>query len=147
MDKHPYADIEWYDGGMTMEDQQEYRKLKQSVRRSCVLHTTAQQQRSWKEQKIAELTQKVAANEEYIAELEEKLQTFDKSSLEAKYESLFNKYQQLQNKYSQDINAFLHSDEFLEKYRNKIQELEMKVHQLQRVRDELIYKLNQHANI
>ena len=61
--------------------------------------------------------------------------------------SLAAKVVQAASKYSVDINEYLHSEEFTEKYAKKIQELENRVQQLTNLRDELVYKLLHNANV
>jgi hypothetical protein len=57
------------------------------------------------------------------------------------------KYTEIANRYSMDINKYVQSEEFQEKYILKIKELEKRNSELVKVRDELIYKLTCNVNI
>lgn len=156
--KKPNADIEWYDDGMTMEEQEEWARTHKPARPK--LRITEKQQEQWKDKMISDLKINLAANEEYILELKDEVQSWqDKYNKEhddhieamAQRQSLWDRWSALNSKYSIDINKYLHSEEFVnqytEKYINKIKELEEKVRQLTNTRDELIYKLHHHGNV
>ena len=97
-----------------------------------------------------------AANEEYILELKDEIQEWKKRhklvtnqylTEAGRYNALHIKWNELHKKYSVDINEYLHSEEFIEKYAKKIQELENRVQQLTNLRDELVYKLLHNVNV
>lgn len=156
--KKPNADIEWYDDGFTMEEQREMKKeyLKRRSASRPIVTITEQQKENWKDALISKLKMENAANEEYILELKDEIREWEKRHklvtnqflIEAdKYNALHIKWNELQKKYSVDINEYLHSEEFTEKYIKKIQELENRVHQLTNLRDELVYKLLHNDNV
>lgn len=154
----PNADIEWYDDGFTMEEQaelrREYLKTKKTTR--PVITITEQQKENWKDTLISKLKIENAANEEYILELKDEIKEWEKRhklvtnqflTEAGKYNALHIKWNELNKKYSVDINEYLHSEEFTEKYTKKIQELENRVQQLTNLRDELVYKLLHNVNV
>ena len=154
----PNADIEWYDDGFTMEEQAELRReyLKTRKITKPVITITEQQKENWKDTLISKLKMENAANEEYILELKDEIKEWEKRhklvtnqflTEAGKYNALHIKWNELSKKYSVDINEYLHSEEFTEKYAKKIQELENRVQQLTNLRDELVYKLLQNANV
>ena len=156
--KKPNADIEWYDDGFTMEEQAELRReyLKTRKITQPVITITEQQKENWKDSLISKLKMENAANEEYILELKDKIQEWEKRhklvtnqylTEAGRYNALHIKWNELQKKYSVDINEYLHSEEFIEKYAKKIQELENRVQQLTNLRDELVYKLLHNVNV
>lgn len=154
----PNADIEWYDDGFTMEEQaelrREYLKTKKTTR--PIIAITEQQKENWKDTLISKLKIENAANEEYILELKDEIKEWEKRhklvtnqflTEAGKYNALHIKWNELNKKYSVDINEYLHSEEFTEKYTKKIQELENRVQQLTNLRDELVYKLLHNVNV
>lgn len=154
----PNADIEWYDDGFTMEEQAELRReyLKTRKITKPVIAITDQQKENWKDTLISKLKMENAANEEYILELKDEIKEWEKRhklvtnqflTEAGKYNALHIKWNELSKKYSVDINEYLHSEEFTEKYIKKIQELENRVQQLTNLRDELVYKLLHNANV
>ena len=154
----PNADIEWYDDGFTMEEQAELRReyLKTRKITQPVITITEQQKENWKDSLISKLKMENAANEEYILELKDKIQEWEKRhklvtnqylTEAGRYNALHIKWNELQKKYSVDINEYLHSEEFIEKYVKKIQKLENRVQQLTNLRDELVYKLLHNVNV
>ena len=156
--KKPNADIEWYDDGFTMEEQAELRReyLKTRKITQPIITITEQQKENWKDALISKLKMENAANEEYILELKDEIKEWEKRhklvtnqflTEAGKYNALHIKWNELQRKYSVDINEYLHSEEFTEKYAKKIQELENRVQQLTNLRDELVYKLLHNANV
>ena len=156
--KKPNADIEWYDDGFTMEEQREMKKeyLKRRSASRPIVTITEQQKENWKDTLISKLKMENAANEEYILELKDEIKEWEKRhklvtnqylTEAGRYNALHIKWNELQNKYSVDINEYLHSEEFTEKYAKKIQELENRVQQLTNLRDELVYKLLHNANV
>lgn len=158
MKKHPNADIEWYDDGMTMKEQEAWAKTHKIIRPK--LQITERQQEQWKDKMISDLKMKLAANEEYIFELKNEIQEWeDKYNKEheqhietmVQHKNLWDRWSALNSKYSVDVNKYLHSEEFLsqytDKYINKIKELEARVLSLTNARDELIYKLYHHDNV
>jgi hypothetical protein len=156
--KKPNADIEWYDDGFTMEEQAELRReyLKTRKITQPIIAVTEQQKENWKDTLISKLKIENAANEEYILELKDEIKEWEKRhklvtnqflTEAGKYNALHIKWNELSKKYSVDINEYLHSEEFTEKYTKKIQELENRVQQLTNLRDELVYKLLHNANV
>ena len=156
--ERPNADIEWYDDGFTMEEQAELRReyLKTRKITQPVITITEQQKENWKDSLISKLKMENAANEEYILELKDEIQEWEKRhklvtnqylTEAGRYNALHIKWNELQKKYSVDINEYLHSEEFIEKYAKKIQELENRVQQLTNLRDELVYKLLHNVNV
>ena len=154
----PNADIEWYDDGFTMEEQAELRKAYSKIKKATrpVITVTEQQKENWKDALISKLKMENAANEEYILELKDKIQEWENRHklvtnqylVEAgRYNALHIKWNALQDRYSRDVNEYLHSEEFTEKYTKKIQELETRVQQLTDLRDELVYKLLHNVNV
>ena len=156
--KKPNADIEWYDDGFTMEEQAELRReyLKTRKITQPIIAVTEQQKENWKDTLISKLKIENAANEEYILELKDEIKEWEKRhklvtnqflTEAGKYNALHIKWNELSKKYSVDINEYLHSEEFTEKYAKKIQELENRVQQLTNLRDELVYKLLHNVNV
>lgn len=154
----PNADIEWYDDGFTMEEQAELRREYIKTRKITkpIIAITEQQKENWKDTLISKLKIKNAANEEYILELKDEIKEWEKRhklvtnqflTEAGKYNALHIKWNELSKKYSVDINEYLHSEEFTEKYAKKIQELENRVQQLTNLRDELVYKLLHNVNV
>ena len=154
----PNADIEWYDDGFTMEEQAELRReyLKTRKITQPIIAVTEQQKENWKDILISKLKMENAANEEYILELKDEIKEWEKRhklvtnqflTEAGKYNALHIKWNELSKKYSVDINEYLHSEEFTEKYAKKIQELENRVQQLTNLRDELVYKLLHNVNV
>lgn len=154
----PNADIEWYDDGFTMEEQAELRReyLKTRKITKPVIAITEQQKENWKDALISKLKIENAANEEYILELKDEIKEWEKRhklvtnqflTEAGKYNALHIKWNELNKKYSVDINEYLQSEEFTEKYTKKIQKLEERVQQLVDLRDELVYKLLHNVNI
>jgi hypothetical protein len=154
----PNVDIEWYDDGFTMEEQAELRReyLKTRKITKPVITITEQQKENWKDTLISKLKMENAANEEYILELKDEIKEWEKRhklvtnqflTEAGKYNALHIKWNELSKKYSVDINEYLHSEEFTEKYAKKIQELENRVQQLTNLRDELVYKLLHNVNV
>lgn len=147
----PPVDIEWYDDGFTMEEQgelrKEYTKNQKAIRPK--LTVTKQQQEDWKDALISKLKVANSANEEYIKELEEQIKQLQKAN-----EEILNEKQQLStkltvmmNRYSKDINEYIQSEEFQQKYKNQIDELRKENKKLRQIKDDLIYKLHHNANI
>ena len=156
--KKPNADIEWYDDGFTMEEQAELRReyLKTRKITQPIITITEQQKENWKDTLISKLKMENAANEEYILELKDEIKEWEKRhklvtnqflTEAGKYNALHIKWNELNKKYSVDINEYLQSEEFTEKYTKKIQKLEERVQQLVDLRDELVYKLLHKANV
>ena len=156
--KKPNADIEWYDDGFTMEEQAKLRReyLKTRKITKPVIAITDQQKENWKDTLISKLKMENAANEEYILELKDEIKEWEKRhklvtnqflTEAGKYNALHIKWNELNKKYSVDINEYLQSEEFTEKYTKKIQKLEERVQQLVDLRDELVYKLLHNANV
>lgn len=154
----PNADIEWYDDGFTMEEQAELRReyLKTRKITQPIIAITEQQKENWKDALISKLKIENAANEEYILELKDEIKEWEKRhklvtnqflTEAGKYNALHIKWNELSKKYSVDINEYLHSEEFTEKYTKKIQKLEERVQQLVDLRDELVYKLLHNVNV
>lgn len=147
----PPVDIEWYDDGFTMEEQgelrKEYTKNQKAIRPK--LTVTKQQQEDWKDALISKLKVANSANEEYIKELEEQIKQLQKAN-----EEILNANQQLStkltimmNRYSKDINEYIQSEEFQQKYKNQIDELKKENKKLRQIKDDLIYKLCHNANV
>jgi uncharacterized protein (DUF3084 family) len=147
MKKHPNADIEWYDDGMTMKEQEEWAKEHKVIRPK--IQITERQQEQWKDKLISELKVSLSANEEYINELEDKIKLLELTveELTQSRDAIKQKYTDIANRYSMDINKYVQSEEFQEKYILKIKELEKRNSELIKVRDELIYKLLHNASI
>lgn len=154
----PNADIEWYDDGFTMEEQAELRREYLKTRKIIqpVITITEQQKENWKDTLINKLKMENAANEEYILELKDEIKEWEKRhklvtnqflTEAGKYNALHIKWNELNKKYSVDINEYLQSEEFTEKYTKKIQKLEERVQQLVDLRDELVYKLLHNVNV
>lgn len=142
----PNADIEWYDDGFTMEEQVELSKAYFAKRIKCKV--TEHQKENWKDKMISDLKTKNAANEEYIKELEDQIKQLKNvnEGLTQSRDAAKQKYTEIANRYSMDINQYVQSEEFQEKYILKIKELEKRNSELAKVRDELIYKLH-NANV
>lgn len=145
--KKPNADIEWYDDGFTMEEQATLREEYLKHRPKITIST--KQQEDWKDKMISNLKTKNAANEEYIKELEDQikqLKNLNEGLIQSR-DMAKQKYTEIANRYSMDINQYVQSEEFQEKYILKIKELEKRNSELAKVRDELIYKLLHNANV
>jgi chromosome segregation ATPase len=143
----PNADIEWYDDGFTMEEQAKLREEYLKHRPKITIST--KQQEDWKDKMISDLKTKNAANEEYIKELEDQikqLKNLDEGLTQSR-DAAKQKYTEIANRYSMDINQYVQSEEFQEKYILKIKELERRNSELSKVRDELIYKLLHNVNV
>ena len=147
MKKHPNADIEWYDDGMTMKEQEEWAKEHKVIRPK--IQITERQQDQWKDKLISDLKVTLSANEEYINELEDKIKLLELTveGLTQSRDAIKQKYTDIVNRYSMDINKYVQSEEFQEKYILKIKELEKRNSELIKVRDELIYKLLHNVSI
>lgn len=143
----PNADIEWYDDGFTMEEQSKLREEYFKYKPKITIST--KQQENWKDRIISDLKIKNAANEEYIKELEDQIKQLKNlnESLTQSRDAVKQKYIEIANRYSMDINRYVQSEEFQEKYILKIKELEKRNSELSKVRDELIYKLCHNANV
>ena len=137
----PNADIEWYDDGFTMEEQAKLREEYLKHRPKITIST--KQQEDWKDKMISNLKTKNAANEEYIKELEDQIKQLKNlnEGLTQSRDAAKQKYTEIANRYSMDINQYVQSEEFQEKYILKIKELEKRNSELLKVRDELVYKL------
>jgi chromosome segregation ATPase len=156
--KQPNADIEWYDDGMTMQEQEQWAKKHKPIK--LKLKVTEKQQDEWKATLISKLKTELAANEEYILELKDEIEEW-KSKYDTlhdqyieetvKCKNLWDKWSALNSKYSIDINNYLHSEEFINQYTAKqsakISELEKKVQRLTDARDTLLYKLLHNDNV
>lgn len=143
----PNADIEWYDDGFTMEEQAKLRE--EYLQHRPKITISVKQQEDWKDKMISNLKTKNAANEEYIKELEDQIKQLKNlnEGLTQSRDAAKQKYTELANRYSMDINQYVQSEEFQEKYILKIKELEKRNSELSKVRDELIYKLLHNANV
>lgn len=143
----PNADIEWYDDGFTMEEQAKLREEYLKHRPKITIST--KQQEDWKDKMISDLKTKNAANEEYIKELEDQikqLKNLNEGLIQSR-DAAKQKYTEIANRYSMDINQYVQSEEFQEKYILKIKELEKRNSELLKVRDELVYKLLHNDNV
>jgi chromosome segregation ATPase len=145
--KKPNADIEWYDDGFTMEEQAKLRE--EYLKHRPKITISAKQQEDWKDKMISDLKTKNAANEEYIKELEDQIKQLKNlnEGLTQSRDAAKQKYTEIANRYSMDINQYVQSEEFQEKYILKIKELEKRNSELLKVRDELVYKLLHNANV
>lgn len=145
--KKPNADIEWYDDGFTMEEQAKLREEYFNHRPKITI--SAKQQEDWKDKMISNLKTKNAANEEYIKELEDQIKQLKNlnEGLTQSRDAVKQKYTEIANRYSMDINQYVQSEEFQEKYILKIKDLEKRNSELSKVRDELIYKLLHNVNV
>lgn len=143
----PNADIEWYDDGFTMEEQAKLRE--EYLKHQPKITISAKQKEDWKDKMISNLKTKNAANEEYIKELEDQIKQLKNlnESLTQSRDTAKQKYIEIANRYSMDINQYVQSEEFQEKYILKIKELEKRNSELSKVRDELIYKLLHNVNV
>ena len=143
----PNADIEWYDDGFTMEEQSKLREEYFKYQPKITIST--KQQEDWKDKMISDLKIKNAADEEYIKELEDQIKQLKNlnESLTQSRNAVKQKYIEITNRYSMDINRYVQSEEFQEKYILKIKELEKRNSELSKVRDELIYKLLHNDNV
>lgn len=143
----PNADIEWYNDGFTMEEQAELRE--EYFRHRPKITVSKKQQEDWKDKMISDLKTKNAANEEYIKELEEQIKQLKNlnEGLTQSRDAAKQKYTEIANRYSMDINQYVQSEEFQEKYILKIKELEKRNSELLKVRDELVYKLLHNVNV
>lgn len=143
----PNADIEWYDDGFTMEEQAKLRE--EYLKHRLKITISAKQQEDWKDKMISDLKTKNAANEEYIKELEDQVKQLKNlnEGLTQSRDAAKQKYTEIANRYSMDINQYVQSEEFQEKYILKIKELEKRNSELLKVRDELIYKLLHNVNV
>lgn len=143
----PNADIEWYDDGFTMEEQAKLRE--EYFKHRPKITISVKQQEDWKDKMISNLKTKNAANEEYIKELEEQIKQLKNlnEGLTQSRDAAKQKYTEIANRYSMDINQYVQSEEFQEKYILKIKELEKRNSELSKVRDELIYKLHHNVNV
>lgn len=145
--KKPNADIEWYDDGFTMGEQAKLREEYLKHRPKITIST--KQQEDWKDKMISDLKTKNAANEEYIKELEDQIKQLKNlnEGLTQSRDAAKQKYTEIANRYSMDINQYVQSEEFQEKYILKIKELEKRNSELSKVRDELVYKLLHNVNV
>jgi predicted nucleic acid-binding Zn-ribbon protein len=145
--KKPNADIEWYDDGFTMEEQAKLRE--EYLKHRPKITISAKQQEDWKDKMISNLKTKNAANEEYIKELEDQIKQLKNlnEGLTQSRDAAKQKYTEIANRYSMDINQYVQSEEFQEKYILKIKELEKRNSELSKVRDELVYKLLHNVNV
>jgi chromosome segregation ATPase len=145
--KKPNADIEWYDDGFTMEEQAKLRE--EYLKHRPKITISAKQQEDWKDKMISDLKTKNAANEEYIKELEDQIKQLKNlnEGLTQSRDAAKQKYTEIANRYSMDINQYVQSEEFQEKYILKIKELEKRNSELLKVRDELVYKLLHNDNV
>ena len=143
----PNADIEWYDDGFTMEEQAKLRE--EYLKRRPKITISTKQQEDWKDKMISDLKTKNAANEEYIKELEDQIKQLKNlnEGLTQSRDAAKQKYTEIANRYSMDINQYVQSEEFQEKYILKIKELEKRNSELLKVRDELVYKLLHNADV
>ena len=143
----PNADIEWYDDGFTMEEQAKLRE--EYLKHRPKITISAKQQEDWKDKMISDLKTKNAANEEYIKELEDQIKQLKNlnEGLTQSRDAAKQKYTEIANRYSIDINQYVQSEEFQEKYILKIKELEKRNSELLKVRDELVYKLLHNVNV
>jgi chromosome segregation ATPase len=143
----PNADIEWYDDGFTMEEQAKLRE--EYLKHRPKITISAKQQEDWKDKMISNLKTKNAANEEYIKELEDQIKQLKNlnEGLTQSRDAAKQKYTEIANRYSMDINQYVQSEEFQEKYILKIKELEKRNSELLKVRDELVYKLLHNDNV
>lgn len=126
--KKPNADIEWYDDGLSMEEQANFGK-----RAKLKVVVTESYHKREQDRIISELRQKLAANEEYIAELED-----SDSVYKTKYNTLTKQYTSLNQKYQ---NLLENPELGIKKYKEEIKELEKKVKTLISVRDQLLSQL------
>ena len=142
----PPVDIEWYDDGFSMEEQRQL-AIASSKRKQVKIQVTKEYHENKKDEIISDLRQKLAADEEYIAELEansnntKEVQEF-KEQVEVEKtqrEELKKQYTTLNQKYMDVLND---PELGVQKYRDKIKELEKQVKSLQDVRDNLIAQLN-----
>ena len=145
--KKPNVDIEWYEDGFSIEEQNQLRVA--YLQAQPKIKITEKQKEDWKDKRISQLTTENAANEEYIKELETENQEQKKliEEYEAKVQKYQLKYKEMADRYSRDVNAYFHSEEFSEKYTTKIAELEKQVKHLTDIRNELLYKLHHNADI
>lgn len=144
MVQKPPVDIEWYEDGFSMEEQDQLRKdyLKNKAANRLKIKVTEEYHEKTKDKIISELRQKLAANEEYIKELEE---TKVDSKLEETIKQLTDErdmwkksYTTMNNKYA----ALLNDPELgVQKYRDNIKSLEKEVKELKEIRDTLLGKL------
>jgi uncharacterized protein (DUF3084 family) len=143
----PNVDIEWYDDGFTMEEQAKLREEYLKHRPKITIST--KQQEDWKDKMISDLKTKNAANEEYIKELEDQIKQLKNlnEGLTQSRDAAKQKYTEIANRYSMDINQYVQSEEFQEKYILKIKDLERRNSELSKVRDELVYKLLHNVNV
>lgn len=149
MDKHPYADIEWYKGGMTMEEQQKYRILKQQQRKSFKLKVTPKQKEEYENKLISKLTQEKAADNEYISELQDQIQllTSDITTLNTKIEALEienetirKHWHHLQSKYGADL-CTLKQEPIFQKYEESISTLKNEIKEWKSKYEVVLYQL------
>lgn len=149
MEKHPFADIEWYEGGMTMEEQQEYRILKQQQRKSFKLKVTPKQKEKYENKLISKLTQEKAADNEYISELQDKIQllTSDITTLNTKIEALEKEnetirkhWHHLQSKYGTDL-CTLKQEPIFQKYEESISTLKNEIKEWKSKYEVVLYQL------
>jgi septal ring factor EnvC (AmiA/AmiB activator) len=150
----PNADIEWYDDGMTMQEQEQWAKEHKAMRPK--IRVTERQQEQWKDKMISNLKVKLAANEEYIAELNEEKEELIKTIkqltnqievLNKKQEIGTRNHQKLVEKYNADLTA-LKQEIIVPMYEQKFQEqydtLKGKYDALKIKYDHIFYKLVQH---
>jgi len=84
----PPVDIEWYDDGLTIKEQNQLRK---KYKPSIKIKVTEQYHKSSQEKIISDLRAKLAADEEYIQELEEDFQTLSQSGEDYYYRNKYEK--------------------------------------------------------
>ena len=152
MVQKPPVNIEWYDDGFSMEEQQELKKqyTKQKAANRPKIKVTKQYHEKTKDKIISDLRQKLAANEEYIKELEETqvdinnhhivIELREQLDKEKKQrENLQSQYTTINKKYADLLNNPALGTQ---KYRDTIKELEAEIKSLKKIRDQLIYELS-----
>lgn len=158
MVEKPPVDLEWYDDGLSLEEQKalsrEVSKRKKAMR--LKLTVTEKQKEDWKDALISKLRSENAANEEYISELEnsekgsKEFQTMKQELKDLKNQNTNMKTQLAvyNARYSNDIQVY-----FKEKYANELSKLiaEIEAYKEQanmymRQRDEAIRRIMQLTN-
>ena len=136
----PPVDIEWYDDGLTLQEQLDLKK-------KLTLKVTERYHDKTKDRIISELRQKLAADEEYIKEIEDSIEQSQividlrkelKEAVE-KREEIVKQYAIINQKYSQLLN----NPEFhFQEYKDTIKDLKLEIESLKKTRDSLIYQLH-----
>jgi hypothetical protein len=154
----PPVDIEWYNDGLTLEEQHALSKKisKQKKNARLKLTVTEKQKEDWKDALISKLRSANAANEEYINELEDaekgskEFQAMKQELEELKKQNANMKSQltAYNSRYSNDIQVYFkekYADELL-KHSVEIDMYKEQINMYMRQRDEAIKRIIELTN-